>query len=284
MTNLATNLTTTAANAPRAGRPADQRPGRHLRRSCTAWPPRSQERCAPTGSSRATGSRSSCPTCRPSPSSTGAILLAGGIVVPMNPLLKAGEIDYFFTDSGAKLAFVWPDFVPEATKGAANSGTRIIECGPMGPARAPRGRRPDRRARTSAPTTTPRSSSTRPARPAGPRVPSSPTATSTSTRRARPTVIQEMTTDDVVMGCLPLFHVFGLVVGLNAATSPAPRSPSSRASTRPRPSRSSRRSGSRSCRACRRCTPRSSTTRAPTAWTRRPCAPAPPAGRRCRSR
>ena len=31
-------------------------------------------------------------------------------------------------------------------------------------------------------------------------------------------VIQEMTPDDVVMGCLPLFHVFGLVVGLNAAT------------------------------------------------------------------
>ena len=27
-----------------------------------------------------------------------------------------------------------------------------------------------------------------------------------------------MTPDDVVMGCLPLFHVFGLVVGLNAAT------------------------------------------------------------------
>ncbi|MCB1239948.1 MAG: AMP-binding protein, partial [Tetrasphaera sp.] len=45
------------------------------------------------------------------------ILLAGGTVVPMNPLLKAGEIDYFFSDSGAKVAFVWPDFVDEATKG-----------------------------------------------------------------------------------------------------------------------------------------------------------------------
>ena len=31
-------------------------------------------------------------------------------------------------------------------------------------------------------------------------------------------VIQQMTSDDIVMGCLPLFHVFGLVVGLNAAT------------------------------------------------------------------
>ncbi|MGL5852011.1 MAG: AMP-binding protein, partial [Phycicoccus sp.] len=61
------------------------------------------------------------------------ILLAGGIVVPMNPLLKSGEIDFFFTNSGAKVAFVWPDFVGEATKGAARSGTRIVECGPMGP-------------------------------------------------------------------------------------------------------------------------------------------------------
>ena len=60
-------------------------------------------------------------------------LLAGAIVVPMNPLLKAGEIDFFFTNSGAKVAFVWPDFVEEATKGAENSGTRIVPCGPMGP-------------------------------------------------------------------------------------------------------------------------------------------------------
>ena len=45
------------------------------------------------------------------------LLLAGAIVVPMNPLLKSGEIDFFFTDSGAKVAFVWPDFVAEATRG-----------------------------------------------------------------------------------------------------------------------------------------------------------------------
>ena len=30
-------------------------------------------------------------------------LLAGGVVVPMNPLLKAGEIEYFYEDSGATL-------------------------------------------------------------------------------------------------------------------------------------------------------------------------------------
>ena len=31
-------------------------------------------------------------------------------------------------------------------------------------------------------------------------------------------VIQQILPEDIVMGCLPLFHVFGLVVGLNAAT------------------------------------------------------------------
>ena len=35
-------------------------------------------------------------------------LMAGGIVVPMNPLLKAGEIEYYFTDSGAKFASSGP--------------------------------------------------------------------------------------------------------------------------------------------------------------------------------
>ena len=101
------------------------------------------------------------------------ILLAGGIVVPMNPLLKAGEIDYYLTDSGAKIAFVWPDFVPEATKGGGEQRHADHRVRPDGPGRrAPRGRRPDRRARTSAPTTTPRSSSTPRAPRASPRAPS----------------------------------------------------------------------------------------------------------------
>ena len=60
-------------------------------------------------------------------------LLAGGIVVPMNPLLKAGEIEYFYSDSGATFSFVWPDFMEEAVKGGANPGTQVIQSGPMGP-------------------------------------------------------------------------------------------------------------------------------------------------------
>ena len=94
----------------------------------------------------------------------------------MNPLLKAGEIDYFFSDSGAKVAFVWPDFVDKATKGAANAGTRIIPCGPMGPADGTLEGGEPIAGPSSATTRTRRSSSTPPARPDAPRVPSSRTA------------------------------------------------------------------------------------------------------------
>jgi long-chain acyl-CoA synthetase len=145
------------------------------------------------------------------------ILLAGGVVVPMNPLLKSGEIDYFFTDSGAKVAFVWPDFVTEATKGAENSGTQIVECTALGPAE---GALPD-----GDPIATPTErddhddalilyTSGTTGRPKGAEL----THSNIHLNAQRCAVdIQRTTADDVIMGCLPLFHVFGLVVGLHTS-------------------------------------------------------------------
>src|ERR1700754_4906545 len=38
------------------------------------------------------------------------VLRAGGIVVPMNVLLKKREVAYYLSDSGAKLLFAWHEF------------------------------------------------------------------------------------------------------------------------------------------------------------------------------
>jgi long-chain acyl-CoA synthetase len=59
-----------------------------------------------------------------------AILRVGAIVVPMNPLLKAGEVSYAWQDSGAKVAVVFALFVDEATKAASVTGTDVIVAAP----------------------------------------------------------------------------------------------------------------------------------------------------------
>jgi long-chain acyl-CoA synthetase len=54
------------------------------------------------------------------------ILRAGGIVVPMNVLLKAREVKFYLSDSGAKLLFAWHDFGEPAEKGGAEAGAEAI--------------------------------------------------------------------------------------------------------------------------------------------------------------
>ncbi|MEI2777147.1 MAG: long-chain fatty acid--CoA ligase [Tetrasphaera sp.] len=147
------------------------------------------------------------------------VLLAGGTVVPMNPLLRAGEIDYFFTNSGAKIAFVWPDFVDEATKGAANSGTRIIPCDPMGPVAGelePGEPIAEPVAREDDDTAIILYTSGTTGRPKGAELTQSNIRLNAQRAANDIMLIQP---EDVLMGCLPLFHVFGLVVGLQAAVS-----------------------------------------------------------------
>ena len=50
------------------------------------------------------------------------ILKAGGVVVPMNVLLKAPEVAFYVGDSEARLLIAWEDFAGEALKGAAEVG------------------------------------------------------------------------------------------------------------------------------------------------------------------
>src|SRR5580692_12254416 len=52
---------------------------------------------------------------------------AGGVVVPMNPLLKGREVAYYLGDSGAKVLFAWHGAAGEAAKGAADTGARVVD-------------------------------------------------------------------------------------------------------------------------------------------------------------
>ena len=47
--------------------------------------------------------------------------LAGGVVVPVNPLYKSGELAFVLADADAKVFFAWDGVAEEAEKGAADA-------------------------------------------------------------------------------------------------------------------------------------------------------------------
>src|SRR5256885_16850954 len=55
----------------------------------------------------------------------GALRL-GAVVVPMNPLLTAREVDYHMSDSGAKVMVAWHDFAAAAQEGSDAAGAEAV--------------------------------------------------------------------------------------------------------------------------------------------------------------
>ncbi|HEY6498622.1 MAG TPA: long-chain fatty acid--CoA ligase [Streptosporangiaceae bacterium] len=144
------------------------------------------------------------------------VLRAGGVVVPMNPLLKAREVAYYLGDSGAGLIFAWHTFGDPARDGAEQAGADAIVVDPV--------TFPDLLASAT------------------PYFPVADTADEdtavilyTSGTTGQPkgaelthgnlisntevscTDIVQAGPDDVIFGGLPLFHVFGQTVALNVA-------------------------------------------------------------------
>jgi long-chain acyl-CoA synthetase len=58
------------------------------------------------------------------------VLSAGGVVVPMNVLLKRREVAFYLRDPGAKLLFAWQGFAEDAQAGAADAGSECILVAP----------------------------------------------------------------------------------------------------------------------------------------------------------
>jgi long-chain acyl-CoA synthetase len=84
------------------------------------------------------------------------VLRAGAVVVPMNPLLKAREVEYHLADSGARVVFAWQAAAAEAAKGAEAAGApSSSRSSPAGSTSCWPGT-PRRRRWPTAPTTTPR--------------------------------------------------------------------------------------------------------------------------------
>src|SRR5881392_1847657 len=54
------------------------------------------------------------------------VLRAGGVVVPMNVLLKAREVKFYLEDPEAKVVFAWHDFGEAAEAGAEQAGAECI--------------------------------------------------------------------------------------------------------------------------------------------------------------
>ena len=54
------------------------------------------------------------------------VLRAGAVVVPMNPLLKAREVEFYLADSEARLVFAWHEFAAAAEAGATAAGAETV--------------------------------------------------------------------------------------------------------------------------------------------------------------
>jgi long-chain acyl-CoA synthetase len=143
-------------------------------------------------------------------------LAAGAVVVPMNPLLKGREVAHYLGDSGASVILTWHAAADEAAKGAADGGLPVIRVTEPGAQGVLGGRPPledwAERADDDDAVILYTSGTTG--------VPKGAELTHANLLRnaeVTATTLLDTGPGDVIMGCLPLFHSFGLTCGLNAA-------------------------------------------------------------------
>ncbi|HET7445177.1 MAG TPA: long-chain fatty acid--CoA ligase, partial [Solirubrobacterales bacterium] len=144
------------------------------------------------------------------------VLRAGGVVVPMNVLLKRREIAFYLEDSGAKLLLAWHGFAEEARDGAADAGAELIEVEPAAFAELLTGHEPAAALADTEEEDTAvilyTSGTT--GKPKGAELTHFNLSRNADIASRTTCVISE---GDIVLGTLPLFHSFGQTVSMNAS-------------------------------------------------------------------
>ena len=144
------------------------------------------------------------------------VLRAGGVVVPMNPLLKAREVAYYLGDSGAGLIFAWHTFADQARGGAEQAEAESIVVDESSFPDLLASVDPDYRVagRDDEDTAVILYTSGTTGHPKGAELTHGNLRSNTEVTRAD---IVGAGPDDVIFGGLPLFHVFGQTAALNVA-------------------------------------------------------------------
>ena len=142
------------------------------------------------------------------------VLRAGGIVVPMNPLLKKREVAYYLSDSGAKLLFAWHGFAEEAEAGAREAGAECLLVTPGEFEQQAAAATPDATVVDTADDDTAvllyTSGTT--GQPKGAEL----THANLTLNAQGSRELFDLGSDAIVLGALPLFHSFGQTCGMNA--------------------------------------------------------------------
>ncbi|MFG2887322.1 long-chain fatty acid--CoA ligase [Streptomyces sp. NPDC048297] len=143
-------------------------------------------------------------------------LRAGAIVVPLNPLLKQREVEYHLRDSGAAALFMWLHAPGEGAAGADAAGVpfhvvepamfieQLARYEPLAQVAPAHGEDIAVLLYTSGTTGLPKGAA----------------LTHAGLRHNAETSalhVLQLAPDDVIMGCLPLFHIFGQTCTMNVA-------------------------------------------------------------------
>ena len=145
------------------------------------------------------------------------ILRAGGVAVPMNPLLKKREAGFYLEDPEAKLVFAWHDCEEAARQGADDAGADLILVEPEEFEQLLGEHEPDFEVidRDDDDTAVILYTSGTTGQPKGAEL-----THSNLLKNAEAAVsLTGAGGEDILLGALPLFHSFGQTCGLNAAMS-----------------------------------------------------------------